>query len=178
MNHRSQTIALMLVFAAFGCGSGDPAVLDNDNRTHGDCRIVWVNAEWTFSQLALYHNDPRSCPDSVDPGELVTAGGRIEELDAVFPSSNIETRELFLYIHNTGNGCQELGSELASSQQTMLWADFDHDGVKDWTAGLWISYVAGTWDPNRDCPVFEVTKLNNAPPAIAWTVVDYTKDDQ
>lgn len=160
--------------------TGPNGVKDPDNVNHGDCQIIWQNTNWTFGELLLKHNDPRSCPDSVDPHEIVSAGGRVIETAAWYPNLSLDSDVLILTILNTNTICQSFGNELAKAQQIFWWYDYDCDGDQDWTVGLWLDYEAGTWDQNRDCAVFQVDLRNTPTPeyAIAHVKIDYTENDQ
>jgi hypothetical protein len=170
-------VFVIATLAAFAIACGEGRVVDPDGIDHGNCTVVSYNEHWPW-RLVLHHTDTRSCPVGAHVHDIVTAGGTLDEEDAEFPSSNIDTRDVSLYIRNTNYQCQDVGSVKANATTLFNWAHYDNDETWDWVAGIFAQYEAGTGgDPNRDCATFYVTLLNSSNTAVAVTVINYWAND-
>jgi hypothetical protein len=79
-------------------------------------------------------------------------------------------------IFNTPDNCVSLGTSLAHTEPSFRWGDFNGTGIQKWHVPMYVSYEAGTWNPNYDCPVFTVVLVNEQE-AVAWTQIKYNLND-
>lgn len=171
---RILSVPIFLFFFVSCEGMTDPDSSDG----HG-CTVEDVNGHWYNQDLKLYHTDSRSCPHQATSGDIVSAGGKIEDTKETWPESsgNENTWEATLDIYNSYSGCGQSssGAWVGGTSELFSWTDIDGDGTPEWNAGLWTDFEAGTGaDPGRDCPEFHVALIDEWPEeASAWTMIDY-----
>lgn len=180
MSAASRLVSVALVTALIG---GCELFQDPGPHPRHDCQVVRSDG-WTQENLALYHDDSRSCP-SLATGfdSLVTAGGTIVQSGIGSPNDpGIDSAKIaFLSIHHTNYICQEeaFGDTVASEQadfRRAYWLASSSETL--WGTALWAEYTSGRGpDPNRDCPVFRVQLAGTAGSPVVVTVVRYTYYD-
>lgn len=127
-------VALVALPALWQCGY---ATDSDDGNAHG-CSVNYSSA-WQSWGGSLYvnHNDPRQCPQNMNPGTQVTAGATIKENGAQFPNStasSVEVKAFDGYAFNIWQGQDILGD----AYFTFTWAN-----NYTYQAETWVSYQAG-----------------------------------